>query len=418
MRFGLWILAALFIGAFAAHFLLADRGYVLINFRGYVIETSVPALVLIVLAGLLLARALLALWRAPRRLGAALSERSQRRAGGRLTRGLIHLTEGDWARAERLLTRGLKGNEAPLVNYLIAARAAQLQGSRERRDEWLKIAFEESPGAEVAVLLTQAELQFDSGELERALATLQRIEQTRPDHPVALALLARACHALGERQRLVDLLPRLGRARLDDETRERFAGEALEHAFERADLTRDKLDGLWAALSPALRRSPVLIGHRARALQRLGRGEEGERELRAALKRNWHPALLHAYGDVRGNEPLKQLRQAESWLKTYPEDGALLMTAARLCIGNELWGKARSYLESSLAIAPEPNAYALYGRLLTQLGEEERAAVAYSSGLSLVTGPPTDVPALTGPESPDAEIARSFTQDRATAAKG
>ena len=47
MRLGLWALAALFVGAFAAHFLLADRGYVLINFRSYVVEMSVPALVLL-----------------------------------------------------------------------------------------------------------------------------------------------------------------------------------------------------------------------------------------------------------------------------------------------------------------------------------------------------------------------------------
>ncbi len=50
-------------------------------------------------------------------------------------------------------------------------------------------------------------------------------------------------------------------------------------------------------------------------------------------------------------------------------------------MANELWGKARSYLESSLALAPVPDAYALYGRLLTQLGEDERARSAFRSGL-------------------------------------
>ena len=40
-------------------------------------------------------------------------------------------------------------------------------------------------------------------------------------------------------------------------------------------------------------------------------------------------------------------------------------------MANELWGKARSYLESSLALAPTADAYALYGRLLTELGEDD-----------------------------------------------
>ena len=46
MRMGLWGMAAVLLGAFSAHILLRDRGYVLINFTGYVIEMSVPALVL------------------------------------------------------------------------------------------------------------------------------------------------------------------------------------------------------------------------------------------------------------------------------------------------------------------------------------------------------------------------------------
>jgi HemY protein len=117
----------------------------------------------------------------------------------------------------------------------------------------------------------------------------------------------------------------------------------------------------------------------------LGLGDQAERELRAALKREWHAALVAAYGDVRAADPAKQLKQAETWLKAYPEDAALLLAAARLSMANELWGKARSYLESSLAIAPVPDAYALYGRLLTELGEDERAALAFRSGLGLVS---------------------------------
>jgi HemY protein len=63
----------------------------------------------------------------------------------------------------------------------------------------------------------------------------------------------------------------------------------------------------------------------------------------------------------------------------------LLLAAARLSLANDLPGKARSYLESSLALAPLPDAYALYGRLLTQLGEDERALTAFRAGLGLIS---------------------------------
>jgi HemY protein len=58
----------------------------------------------------------------------------------------------------------------------------------------------------------------------------------------------------------------------------------------------------------------------------------------------------------------------------------------------ELWGKARSCLESSLGLSPSPEAYALYGDLLTQLGEHEAALAAFRAGLELVS--PTAVPAM------------------------
>ena len=161
MRVGLWGLAAVFLGAFAAHFLLQDRGYVLINFLGYAVEMSVPALLFALAAAYAGVRALVMLWRAPRRLGEAVAERRVRRAGEKLTRGLIHIAEGDWSKGERLLAQSLRGTDAPLINYLMAARAAQLQGSDGRRDDWLKLAYEEMPEAETAVLLTQAELQLE-----------------------------------------------------------------------------------------------------------------------------------------------------------------------------------------------------------------------------------------------------------------
>lgn len=71
MKFAAVFLAALIVSAFAAHLLLGDPGYVAINFRGYLVEMSVPVLV-----GLF-ALLLVAIWatrrliQAPRRLGEA-----------------------------------------------------------------------------------------------------------------------------------------------------------------------------------------------------------------------------------------------------------------------------------------------------------------------------------------------------------
>ena len=399
MRVGLWGLAAVFLGAFAAHFLLQDRGYVLINFLGYVIEMSVPGLLLALAAAYAGLRALVALWRAPRRLGEVVAERRVRRAGERLTRGLIHIAEGDWSKGERLLAQSLRGTDSPLINYLMAARAAQLQGSDGRRDDWLKLAFEEMPEAETAVLLTQAELQLEHEEFERALATLSRIQEVHPNHPVALALLAKIYQALEDWDQLISLLPQLGEARLDARELEGLSASALEVYSARQGMTHDDLARVWGQLPGRLRKAPRLIAIHALALSALGRGAEAEKEVRGALKRDWDEDLVLAYGRIQGGGAEKQLRRVEEWLKAHAEDGALLLTAARLCMALELWGKARSYLESSLAMAPRTDAYALYGRLLNQFGEESNAALAFRSGLGLVTGAVEELPALDAPDT-------------------
>lgn len=397
MRAGLWGLAAIFLGAVIAHLLLQDRGFVLVNFLGYSIEMSIPALVVVLCIAYFGIRGILFLWRAPRRLGAAVADVRMRRAGTQLTRGLIHMAEGDWSKSERLLGQGLKGTDAPLINYLMAARAAQLQGSNERRDDWLRLAYEELPEAEAAILLTQAELQLEHEEFERALATLNRIEEAHPGHPLALELLIRAHGALVDWDRVLALLPSLRNTRVEPSGIAELATAALKYFISRSDLSAEALEELWARLPSQLRTLPAIIAVHAEGLSALGRGDAAEKGLRQALKHNWREDLVLAYGNVRSADPARQLKRAERWLKTHSEDGALLLTAARLCMAVELWGKARSYLESSLAIAPRPAAYALYGQLLRELGEDAHAATAFRSGLALVTGAGHDLPALGAP---------------------
>lgn len=403
MRYGIWALAALVIGAFGAHFLLQERGYVLISFVGYNIEMSVPVLFLALVLLYVLVRLALRLWRAPRQLGRALAEQQVRRAGTRLARGLIHMTEGDFKRGERLLTDGVKGSDSKLVNYLMAARAAEAQGSAERRDEWLNLARESDPKAWAAVALTQAEIQLEAGEHEAAIATLSRIEERKPGHVTCLALLAETYLAVGDRDRLATVLPRLARSKLEPDKLSPLLAEGLEAMLRNPKFDLTALKAIWSPLPLGLRRRPALIRSRALLLDKLGRGEEAVKALSAALKRGWDKDLVTAFGEVKAADSLKQLQRAESWLKQHGEDAALLMTAAKLCMANELWGKARSYLESSIAMRPEPASYALYGELLDQLGEADAAARAYQAGLRMVTPDVEGLPALEAPSLKNAD---------------
>jgi HemY protein len=385
MRVGVGVVLAVLLGAFAAHFLLADRGYVLVNFHELVIEMSVPGLVIVLVLAYLLVRALVAVARAPRRWRTSREQRKLERRDSDLTTGIAQLVEGNWARSERMLTKGLKDADAPLANFLLAAHAAQLQGAADRRDEWLDLARGIGEEAATSVELTRAQLQLKAGDPAAAAATLAAMKAGDAEQPAAIALLARAHRALGRSEQLFALLPQLPRAALAPAERAELELLAVQGELPRGDLTAERLAELWATLPSELRGAPAMVAEHARALARLGDGEQAERELRGALKRDWHPALVASYGKIRAADPAKQLKQAETWLKAHPDDATLLMAAARVSLANELWGKARSYLEASLALAPDADTYALYGRLLSQLGEDEGALAAFRSGLELVS---------------------------------
>jgi HemY protein len=374
--------------AFAAHFLLEDPGYVAINFRGYLVEMSVPVLLGAFVALVFAVWAIRKLVVAPRLIGEAAGRYRAGRAGEKLMRGMIEVAEGNFARGEKLLARAASTSDAPLFNYLQAARAAHLQGSDQRRDEWLRLAYEHTPAAANAVLLTQAELQLDRGQFEQALATLRRIDEDSRDHSYALALLGRLYFRLGDWDHLAEVLPRLKKhGRITQERIDTWTVRVHREMLGRTT-DSDAVAGAWKQVPKGLRSNLEILDAYFSALIRTGQHEMAEKAIVAALKSEWRGPLVRLFGLVEGPNPTKQLKRAELWLSGHGDDPDLLLTTARLCLRNELWGKARSYLESVITLRPTPEAYQEYGRLLNKLGESDAAADAFREGLGLVAEVP------------------------------
>ena len=402
MKFGLLVVVALVISALAAHFLLQDPGYVVINFQNYLIEMSVPILLAFIFLVVIGAWLLVKLFRAPKKIGEAAGRYRMGRAGQRLTKGVIEVAEGNFAKGEKLLARAAHVSDAPLLNYLQAARAAHLLGHDERRDDWLKQAYEQAPEAANAVLLTQAELQLDREQYEQALATLRRLEENSPNHSHALDLLGRLYFRLEDWSHLSDLLPRLRkRGRLDESTLDKWSERVYIEKLDQA-VDGEAILAAWKEIPKGLKKHLPLLEAYYSSLMRTGTHEKAEKDLIADIKREWRGPLVRLFGMVEGTNATKQLKTAENWLKNHGEDADLLLTSARLCLRNELWGKARSYLETVISIRPSPEAYQEYGRLLNRLGEGDAAADAYRTGLGMVARSPLPaIPHLTPDASDD-----------------
>jgi HemY protein len=277
-----------------------------------------------------------------------------------IEQGQMDLAEGRWASAERHLHR--------------AAEA------------------ERQPQAELAVALSHAQLQMDRGDTEGALVTLQAMHERHPHNAQVLRQLQRLHQQRGDWSSVIRLLPELRKDKVLPaselaELERRAWGENLSVAAQRevqGEAGLQSLERAWEQLTSAQRQEPQLVLAYADQLRRLGADAKAEEVLRGAIKRGYDSHLIRLYGLLRGSDPARQLKFAESSLKDHSGDASLLLTLGRLCLQNSLWGKARDYLESSLQVQRNPEACAELARLLAQLGDTERSNQLFQEGLGLL----------------------------------
>ncbi|MGB5639344.1 MAG: heme biosynthesis HemY N-terminal domain-containing protein [Sedimenticolaceae bacterium] len=390
LKVWLFVLAGAGIGVVLSQ----DSGYVLLSFGRYTVEMSL-ALLLIVLGGLFIAmyfgiRLLVRTARLPEDVRGWKQRRGSHMAQQAMTRGLLEMSEGNWRSAERRLARFADRSETPLLNYLAAARAAQLQGAHDRRDGYIRLAHETMPSADVAVSLTQAELQLADHQLEQALATLKHLRSVAPRHIYVLRLLRRLYEQLGDWEHLRELLPELRRRKVEDEADlQRLEMRTHRALLEQAFLARDqhRLEMAWADVPRGLRTEPQLLGDYAGYLLETDHDDKAEQLLREALRKRWDTGLVETYGLLETTEPGKQLSHMERLLADHPDDPTLLLTLGRLSLRAQLWGKARGYLEACIGRNGPAPAYRELGQLLERLHEPGKAIEIYRRGLSGVGGP-------------------------------
>jgi HemY protein len=396
MTRSLLVMVALVLGAVLANTLLPENGYVAIRFLGYLVEMSVPTFVLLIILTLIALEWLLRLLRLPELLRIRRRESRARRAREDLARSLLEMAAGRWGDSEVTATRSARDSPYPAAHYLLAARAAALQGKGPQRDAWVALAREAAPDEQGPALISQAEFCLAHGELDAAHEALSALATQGSLSPRALLLLARVYRGRGDLARLKALEPQLRDARgirpeAVDEIMDTLYLDLLRRATESA--SREDVEEAWAEASKAARHRPAVVLAYARALVRFGEPERAAAILGDLLEESWSESAVTLYGEVTG-DAFVMLKRAEGWLRTRREDPALLVACARLCLRAELVGKARSYLETSYAQKPRAETAQLLALLLEQLGERERALSVLDQGLASALGRKAELPRL------------------------
>ncbi|MBI4006360.1 MAG: heme biosynthesis protein HemY [Gammaproteobacteria bacterium] len=392
MRFLIIILLALFIAAVAGSYASSSTGHIVLTYAGWTIQTSlVFFLLLLVILFLLIyisIRLIVHLWNFPERYKYWRYQRHQRLSEKYLTKGLLALIEGNWNLAEESLKKGIPYARVPLINYLGAARAAQLQGALDRRDHYLRCAHEDNPDSKIAVGLARAELQISQKQTEQALATLTHLHDVRPDQKQVKLMLLKTYTDLKSWRKVLELLSGLERARLLSKDIIRVKQlEAYAGLLQQAGKTANKeiLENTWQDIPKNLRKELYLLEVYTNEKLKYADNAGCERLLRQSLKKRWDTGIVRLYGLVEGEDSMSQLAFAEKLLAEHTRDPALLLTLGRLSIRNSLWGKARAYLEESIKREPNPESYRELASLLEKQGEYSMASACYQQGLALAT---------------------------------
>ncbi len=381
------LFAITLVGVFVGPAFVNLPGVVIIGFDVYTVEMRFPTFVVVLfltfIALYLTFYAIRLLFRSgqiAKRWGLG---RGQRKARQRGIDGLIALAEGNWQQAEKLMKQASAKSDVKLLNYLLAAQAAQEQGALDRRDEYLRLAATEAPAAELAIGLTQARLQMQQKQYEQALATLTNLQQIAPKHPPLLNQLKNLYIKLGDWDALSDLLPALKKHKVinDNDWLELSLVILGEHFKQQPDA--EALQTLWGKQPKPLRKQLAAQKAYIKALISQSAFASAEKLLQQCLKKQVDEELLIAYCEVPHQNPGAALKFVEDKVQHISATQHIYLALAKIALENQLWGKAQSYLQQAQQLKATVDGYWLLAQTYQGMQDSAKEQQAYQAGLQL-----------------------------------
>ena len=381
-----------------ARIIINDSGYVLLSYDTFTFESSLWAFLLVMALGgvaLWVLKQCLNLLLGGASLLVPVTQKSRRRRAQKLsTKGLIQFANGHWKSAQKLLSQAAAADHAPLLNYLTAARAANENADYDACDEYLRKADSVNSRADIAVGITQAELLLSRKQPEQALATLKRLRKKSPKHPYILKLLKTTYRQLSDWKALAKLLPMLLKLKvIEQDAHKQLQADIYNALFDQAwsrgrcnASTEERIKpatDIWQSLSKQQKRDEHLVYSYAECLAKLGADEMAEDFIRRQLPGMYSRRLILLFGNLTGQDTGRQLLATEKLLTERPNDPELLLSLGRISARNQLWGKAKEYLEASLQLQNSVAVHNELGKLLAHLEKHEQSTEHFRKGLEL-----------------------------------
>lgn len=280
----LLVLAGLVLGPV----LSGNQGYVRIETAGKVIEMSL--VVLVVFFALAMAAVYLLEWVVTRffRLSSGayhwVGQRRRKKAQKQTLEGLMKMSEGDYSKAEKLISRNAKHSDDPILSYIKAAEAAQQQGDSLSANKHLMEAAKVAGPNSVAVELARTRLLLQQDKLPAARSAVDSLLELAPNNVEALRLAIEIYQKSKAYRALDNVIENIGqRSFLDDEEYQALSHLADDGILDEI-LNEEGQEGLlkWWENQPSRRRRSVYT--RVALIQRLIDSDDHESAADIALE--------------------------------------------------------------------------------------------------------------------------------------
>jgi HemY protein len=385
MRWVLWVLGLFALAVAVALALRFNTGYALLVWPPYRVELSLNLLLLLLVAGFaagyLLLRFIFGALELPAKVREFRARRSRETARTLLLDALRAFFEGRYGRAEKAAASAMELGESPALGAVLAAHAAHELRHFEQRDGYLARAAKLAPDEAVVRIIGEADMLLDQRRFQDALIALKALPEK---HTAALRLELKAQQQAKHWEQTLPLIDQLERRGVFDTTQ---AGQLRRYAhaenLKRRAFDKRALEDCWQNIPSAQRRDAKVAVAAAQCFMALGGCAQANQIIEQALATEWDSELVGLYAECLGSEVIRQIERAENWLRSNPRDAALLLVLGKLCTHQQLWGKAQSYLDASIAVEPTYSAHLALAQLHDRLGNADAARRHYRESLEL-----------------------------------
>lgn len=358
-----------------------DPGYVLIIFHHWQVETSLVVLLILSAFTLLVTKFGLqlfqSLYQIPSSIKKLYKNWKQRRQEKNVHQGLEAFFQGKWQDTIKKI-QPLQDKSAWNVD-LLAAQAAQNQGSTNLRDQFIHSAMQQSPQAKDSILLYQAKLQIAEQQFEQAQAALNSVSKDTQKHSaqwlnLQLQLDLQFKNFETGLQRLKhhhdthsDKYLVLMSALLNDKIQHSQIEAALK-IYENAPKNMQQESQILAQVAPYCLAYPKI-----------------QKKIFKYLKKNLQEKLSNELLDI-----LPKLSHQNHWIDLlnklshqHPADSELLCTMGMMKAKQKLWGSAMIDLQQSIEIKPTSKAYGALAEVYLDLDQTSNALQSMQKALEL-----------------------------------